>query len=135
MPTLPSVLQRQRNLARRPACSVLRNSNSFFFLGGIFGSLDTSAMVALGDSCHSEDGVSLTVRIFFCNSNILGGLGLGSTWKNSSTDLGGGSWSLKSLSSGVIDLSLLGLAFLEWEQDELGLVGAQSFGVELQLLG
>lgn len=134
MATLPSILQRQKILAARPAL-VLRNSNSFLLFGGIFGSLDTTSVVALGDSCHSEDGVSATLLIFFCNSNILGGLGWGSAWHDSATDLGGGSWSLESLSGGVIDLSLLGLALLEWEQDELGLVGAQSFGVELQLLG
>lgn len=38
------------------------------------------------------------------------------------------------LSGGVVDLTLLGLALLSWEEDELGFVGGESLDVELELL-
>ena len=47
------------------------------------------------------------------------------------------SWGLNGVGAsvgGVVDESLLGLAFLSGEKNELGLVGTESFDVELELL-
>ena len=46
----------------------------------------------------------------------------------------GGRCGSELLSGGVVDLTLLGLALLSWEEDELGLVGGKSLNVELELL-
>jgi len=54
-------------------------------------------------------------------------------WKNLANDLVfSGCW-FKLLSSGIVDLTLLGLAFTSWEKDELALVGVKSCDVQLQL--
>lgn len=110
-----------------------RRGCSFLGFGGFLGSLDTSSVVSLGDSGNSEDGVDVALLVFICNSNILSSLGLSSSWENYSTNLGVGSWSLKNLSGGVVDLTLLSLAFLQWEQDQFRLVSAESLSVELHL--
>lgn len=110
-----------------------RSDCSFLARFGFLGSLDTSSMVFLGDSGISEDGVDVALLVFICNSNILSSLGWSRSWENSTTDLGVGSWSLKNLSGGVVDLTLLSLALLQWEQDQFRLVSAESLSVELQL--
>lgn len=107
---------------------------SLGLLGILFSSLDTSAVVVLGDSGNSADGVAHAGLVVLSDSNILSSLSWSDSWKDSSANLVVGSWSLKNLSGGVVDLSLLWLALLAWEEDQLGLVGAKSFSVELQLL-
>lgn len=76
------------------------------------------------------------VALIVClgDGDVLSGLDWDTVWENSAVNLVVGSNSLELLSGGVVDLTLLWLAFLQWEQDQLGLVGAESLSVELELL-
>ena len=78
--------------------------------------------------------MDLSILILLGDSNVFSTLSWSRVWKNSSADLVVGSWSLKSVSSGIVDESLLWLALLSWEEDKLGLVGVKSLSVELELL-
>jgi len=79
--------------------------------------------------------VDSTVLVLLGESNELIRLGGGGAWEHSSADLVVGGGSLEDLSGGVVDQALLWLAILAWEEDKLRLVGVQSFGVELHLIG
>ena len=57
------------------------------------------------------------------------------SWENLAVDLGGGLGGLDLLGGSVVDQTLLGLAVLSGEEDELGLVGVKSINVKLELLG
>jgi len=67
-----------------------------------------------------------------CSEGI-GGLSDGS-WENLAAGLGGSLSGLDLFDGGVVDQTLLGLAVLSGEEDELGLVGSKSINVKLELL-
>ena len=108
-------------------CSLLL---SFSILGG----LDSLALISLIDSSLSElnvDSGGLHLLGQWLNLASLGDL-----WK--SEDTGGGvlGSGFNLLGGGVVDLTLLDLTLVMWEEDELGLIISQSLHVGvLHILG
>jgi len=101
-------------------------------VGGILSSLDASSVVML-DSTESS-GFVVWVDLLKIGGDLDGFNGLlgSSTWENLSRCLSLGSCGLEDVGSGVVDLSLLGLAFNTRPEDELILVSVQSLNIELK---
>jgi len=116
------------------AAALLQARHSLVSLssGGILSSLDASSVVML-DSAESS-GFVVWVDLLKIGGDLDGFNGLlgSSTWENLSGWLSLGSGGLELLSSGVVDLSLLGLAFNTRPEDELILVSVQSLNIELK---
>jgi len=108
-----------------------RHSLLLFSLG-ILSSLDASSVVML-DSTESS-GFVVWVDLLKIGGDLDGFNGLrgSSTWENLSRWLSRGSGGLELLGSGVVDLSLLRLAFNTRPEDELILVSVQSLNIELK---
>ena len=100
----------------------------------VLGSLNSLTLVSFVDSSLSElnvDSGSLHLLGQWLNLASLGDL-----WKSEDTGGGvlGGGFNL--LSSGIVDLTLLDLTLVMWEEDELGLIISQSLHVGvLHILG
>ena len=108
-------------------CSLLLGS---VLLGFLLASAEV-ASVGPGDS-------GLGVRVALLH---VGGDGLerilvrsGCSGENLSADLIAGGGRLNLGGGGVVDETLLGLAVLAWEEDQLGLVGVETLSVQLELL-
>ena len=100
----------------------------------LFGLLLASAGIT--SICPRDSGIGVGINLLH-----VGGDGLelvfgdgGGSWEDLAGDLvrcGGG---LHLSGSSVVDQTLLSLAILSWEQDELGFVGVESLSVQLELL-
>merc|ERR1711990_17744 len=108
-------------------CSPIRGSG-FSFLS----SLDASTIVML-DSTESS-GFVVGVDLLEIGGDLdgLDGLLGSSTWEDLSGWLSGGGGGLELVGSGVVDLSLLGLALNTWPEDEFILVSVQSLNIKLK---
>jgi len=105
---------------------------SVILVGSILSSLDASSVVML-DSAESSLFL-VWVDLLKIGGDLDGFDGLlgSSTWEKLSSWLGSGSCGLELVGSGVVDLSLLRLAFNTRPEDELILVSVQSLNIELK---
>ena len=109
-------------------------ARSLLVLFSILGSLDSLSIVSGVDSGLSQLAVDLGgLHLLGQRLNLAS---LGDLWKGEHTGgsvLGSG---FNLLGGGVVDLSLLDLTLVEWEEDELGLIISQSLHIGvLHILG
>jgi hypothetical protein len=112
------------------------NSDVCSLFGGCFlgGLLLASALVAGVGPGLTVLGVGTTLlELLGDGGELVAGSG-GGSGKDTAGGLGRGSSRLALLGGGVVDQTLLDLAVLSGEEDELGLVGVESLDVELLLL-
>lgn len=105
---------------------------SLFFSSGFLGSLDASTVVSLDGAESSGLSVWVDLLEFGGDLDSLNGVIGSSTWEESSRWLSAGGGGLELVSGGIIDLSLLRLAFNARPEDELILVSVQSLNIELK---
>jgi len=126
--TLESAISTRRHAVNSDNdCSLLGG----FLFGGL---LLASALVAGVLPGIAVLGMSTAfLELLGDSGELVGGDG-GDSGEDSTGWLGGGGSRLALLGGGVVDQTLLDLAVLSGEEDELGLVGVESLRVELLLL-
>lgn len=135
LPNLPKALKSGRH-AHRGGLKIRSFLRFLIFLGVLRSFLSpnrASALVAGVGPCDSGGRVSKELLVVGGDGGE-GGLLLGSGSGQDDARVVGGSGGLALLGGGVVDESLLGLAVLSGEEDQLRLVLVESLHVQLQLL-